>query len=209
MKKLSLILLTGLLPLASYAQLYVEPRISYLKVGGSFSVGDLGTEIKADSGKAAPTYIIGYGLSDIFSLEFRYTDIGELSSYKEATDGRILPSEVSIPTVRHYEVAHKSKLYSLALPIAIYRGELFKFTLTPVASIERTTSRLYEHSADLIRDPNKAPLVDRGERGFKAGAEAALSVKITESTSANVHYYYTPMSDYTAHLFGAGLNFSF
>lgn len=197
----------ALVPLVSNAAFYVEPRASILVVGETPSIGDIGYEVSTDSSEFVPGFVAGIGLSTRLALEVRYTRIGEFSTRKESPTFQIFPADVTLPALRPYELTQRTDLYSLALPVTIYHQNKLTVKLTPVASFEHTRTEL--HDPNLQTFAVATPLVQRNENEFQPGLEVSAGYALSELTALNLHYFYSPMKNYSAHLFGAGLTLKF
>ena len=195
----------ALAPLVSSAAFYVEPRASVMLLGEKPSIGDLGVETESDSSEFVPSLAIGIDLSSRVSLEVRYARIGEFSVRKESANFQIFPSDIVLPVIRPYELRQATDLYSVALPITVYGNGSLKLTLTPVASYETTDTEIHDFAPNTLVVVGAPPLVQRTEHEFQPGAEIALEYAFTERTAAKLHYFYSPMKNYSAHLIGAGL----
>ena len=57
--------------------------------------------------------------------------------------------------------------------------------------------------------PQYVPITNRHTSSMRAGAEVALGYAFTGNTELRLHYTYSPLSHFDAHLFGVGLGCRF
>jgi len=204
------ILLIPLLPLAGRGAVYVEPRVSVLYAPDA-EVGDLGQTTDHDYTSLAPGIALGHAFNDRIALEIRYARVTDFTQHKLAPDFRIFPGMPVTPQVtRPYSLTLESDLFSLALPITVWTGERWSVALTPLV--------MHESTHVVVRDgilpntltvPNPPPIVDRTDRGLRPAAEFGLSLRLSPRAAARFHYTYGALAHYDAHLFGAGLGWTF
>ena len=214
--KLLLLLLTTCGILAAQAEIYLEPRVSYLAVGGSPDIGDIGQETGTDRPSAALGLAVGYAFTPRLSLELRYTHLGDLTVHKQSPTWRIFPpdGEVTLPAVRLYDLAQRTELFSVAARFRIWSGDKLSVNLTPMLQIERSEVKLLEAGISpplpyVTLVPAGTVITRRSNTDVQPGAEISVGYRISDRVVTEIHYTYSPLSTYDAHLIGAGLVFKF
>lgn len=214
--KLLLLLLTTCGILAAQAEIYLEPRVSYLVVGGSPDIGDIGHATGTDRPSAAVGLALGYVFTPRLSLELRYTHLGDLTVFKESPTWQIFPPEgqVTLPAVRLYDLAQRTELFSVAARFRIWSGDKLSVNLTPMLQIESSEVRLLEAGISpplpyVTLVPAGTVITRRSTTDVQPGAEISVVYQFTDRLGADLHYTYSPLSTYDAHLIGAGLVFKF
>lgn len=214
--KLLLTLLTTCGFLAAQAEIYVEPRVSYLAVGGSPDIGDIGRETGTDRSSPAVGLAVGYVFAPRLSLELRYTHLGDLTVFKESPNWQIFPpdGEVTLPAVRLYDLVQRTELFSVAARFRVWSGDKLSVNLTPMLQIESTEVKLLEAGISpplpyVSLVPAGTVITRRSDTEVQPGAEISIDYRLSARVRAGLHYTYSPLSTYDAHLVGAGLVFKF
>ena len=214
--KLLLTLLTTCGILAAQAEIYVEPRVSYLAVGGSPDIGDIGHETGTDRSSPAVSLAVGYVFTPRLSLELRYSHLGDLTVFKESPTWQIFPpdGEVTLPAVRLYDLVQRTELFSVAARFRVWSGDKLSVSLTPMLQIESSEVKLLEAGISpplpyVTLVPAGTVITRRTDTEVQPGAEISIDYQFSERIGGGLHYTYSPLSTYDAHLIGAGLIFKF
>jgi len=209
--KLLLLLLTTL-PLSAQSTFYVAPRVSALNITSNPNIGDTGRTVADDLPEAAYGLAVGWNVSPRISIEIRYTGYDDLTALKISPHWQIFPSgEVLLPVERKYEFGAHTKLWSLASPIRLTQDDRLSLFFTPLLQWEDTTVTLTDiiDAMPVGALPQRVPILQRSENHLRLGAELALNYEIGKNGFLLLHYTYSPLETYDAHLLGAGVGLRF
>lgn len=200
-----------LLPLAVRAAVYIEPRVSLLEIAGTPSIGDLGTPIDQDFPRATGSLAVGVELTSRVKLELRYTGMGELRVMKVSPTWQVFPGDVLLPTLRKYEYVQRTDLLAVALPWRAIERNGWSLLLVPMLQAERARVELADiidvMSIDFL--PQRVPFHHRNDESVRFAGELSLGYAVNDRITAVLHYTYSPLRNFDAHLFGTGIGIKF
>ncbi|MBA4137668.1 MAG: hypothetical protein C0518_10165 [Opitutus sp.] len=212
---LSVFSLLVILPVATRAAVYIEPRLSLAEFSGTPSIGDFGVPLESASPRLGGSLAVGTHLTSRVRIELRFTTMGEISVLKESPNWHVIPGEVILPAVRPYEFRQQTQLLSLALPLQLLAHRGWTLCLVPILQAERSRVELIDQLFPL--PAGYQPLILRRDElihretreEVAASAEIELGYQLNERVIAIVHYTYAPLATVNAHLFGAGVGVKF
>jgi len=214
--KLPLLLLSVVLPCAAQAQFYLEPRLAYQHVSGTPNIGDIGKVLESDEPAVAPGIALGYALSPRLRLEVRYVSLGNLVVAKLSPNYQIFPvTGPLLPVLRKYEYAQRTDLFAAALPVQVFSSGRASLRLAPLLQLESADVTLTDIIDIMSAQPNVLSLpyrtvyLHRTTTEVHAAAEVSFDYSISDRTTFVLHYTYSPLSNFDAHLFGVGLGVKF
>jgi len=198
----------------AHAAVYIDLRLSHLMAAGTPDIGDVGRETGTDFPSVAASMAIGYEISPRLSLELRYTHLGDLTINKVSANWTPFPSQIVLPAVRRYDFEQRTDLWGIAVPVQVWKKGNLSLQLTPLLQIEHTDVKFRDQGTfpplpDIDFVPPGYVFLRRSTTEVQPGAEVALSYHLGSRTTVLLHYTYTPLSTFDAHLFGAGLQAKF
>jgi hypothetical protein len=190
---------------------YIEPRVSFLGLSESPKINDVGREISHDKPSVVPGIDFGYELSSRLNLELRFTSLREITVNKLSNSSQILPGDGAFLTVlTTYDLSYESHLFTAALPIKLIDDKL-SVSITPLLILERAEYVLHRppQPYESALPGYNGRIYARKDSNVGGGAELSASYKLNDHVSASVHYSYSVLDSFEAHLFGAGFVFRF
>lgn len=193
------------------AAVYVDVRASRLELSGTPNIGDIGATISEDRPSSAITLAIGYDLTSRLALELRYSRVGDAHIDKVAPTASAFPTNDPTAQVQtFYRFDQTTELYTLALPIKLVEKGDLSVSVAPLLHLERSDFTFTNTGVNTLLLPGPLPVIYRDSRTpVHLGAEVKLAYRLTPHVGASLHYNYSALEAYDAHLFGAGLDFRF
>jgi hypothetical protein len=214
--KLILLSLALLLPCSAGAAIYVEPRMSFLDIKGTPSIGDIGQVTRSDTPEVAPGIGVGYELASRVKLELRFTYLGTIELRKFSPIYSIFPpgpADAVLTVIRPYEYKETSRLFSLAVPVTVVKTGRVSLALTPLLHAHDSNIELVdlftvlENGLSVV--PGRHVIRRENDAVIRPGGELAFDFAFDRHLTFSLHYSYSELKTFNAHLVGGGLRWRF